>query len=66
MEVFLREFFLLTAGKDVCEGKEESGGGGGDGRTKAAAPLRVVRATRSGKERRKEGRKAEGTADAER
>ena len=29
MEVFLREFFLLTAGKDVCEGKEESGGGGG-------------------------------------
>ena len=26
---FLRGFFLFTAGKDVCEGKEESGGGRG-------------------------------------
>ena len=26
---FFEGIFLLTAGKDVCEGKEESGGGGG-------------------------------------
>ena len=67
MEVFvLRGFFSLRCGKKTsAKAKNGVEGGRGVGRTKAAAPLRVVRATRSGKGRKTEGRQKQRDEEEE-